>query len=419
MAESDFKAALDGAQADRDLLLAALVKRVIYPFAPGENPQAFIALVDGSLPYAVATEGGGIFFLAVGDLSAHDGVTVIVTSDGYRYLTSNMTMPDAVDGIDVDEPVGDEEIGAAYITSSAPTGDFASWPDMLVVLTIRDWLPIEPRVGRPVYVKGVGHYFLHENGDWRNVFLPNGGQVRDEALVGGQRRYIVQSQTLNTPPGSPGVGVYWIIGPSPTGAWAGFPGYIATKYDGDAVWTLIAPKVGDEAFDIANFANYVWTGTTWTSAAGAWNRILHYYTAGSGSAAVVVGTVWNGASAPTTSTARFADAVTITIQALTGKKIRFTYKAQIAVSNTDGGVAQLGVALYRDGDATSIRWVSRFRNINGSFETIEASFIWTTDDAASHEYKISVIHYPVTTPGVPASVITAMTLRDFMAEVAT
>src|SRR5690606_6364102 len=117
-------------------------------------------------------------------------------------------------------------------------------PDQIAVLTIRDWLFIEPRVGRPIYVEGDRHYFLDSNGVWRPFFEQAAGLIRDQALVGGQRRYIVQNQTTDNPPGSPSPGVYWIVGGSPTGAWAGFTGYIATFYDGDTEWTLIPPKAG-------------------------------------------------------------------------------------------------------------------------------------------------------------------------------
>lgn len=426
MSESDFKAALpETGKANKALLRAALVKRVIYPFAPTENPQDWTAEVNGTIPLAIANENGGIFYFDPDDeTSAHDGATVIVTADGKRYKVSNMVMPDAADGIGIDAPSGAEEIGTVYITSSAPDAEFAYWPDMLVMLTSRDWIPIEPRLGRPIYVKGDRHYFQNENGDWTPVFLPQGGQIRDDALVGGQRRYIVENQSTNAPPGAPSAGVYWIVGPSPTGDWAGYPGYIATMYDGDADWTLITPKSGDEAYDKATQANYVWNGTSWGFAGGAWGTIIHYRTEGSGSTT----STGSGSSdpisdAPTQSETRRTDDVTITTQVLSGKKIRFSYSAWVTFTNgvNSGVMEHVSVALFRDSDANAIRWkpLAQYQSLsNGSGITqtrlVEFSAIWETDDSASHEYKIAVMQ------GIGSSgYFTTVTFdrRDFMAEV--
>lgn len=427
MSESDFKAALpETGKANKALLRDALVKRTIYPFFDNEVPGDFVANVNGAVPAAVATSGGGIFFLDPLDtVSAGDGVTVIRTADGYVYKVSNLRFPDSVLAIGIDEPVGDEEVGDAYITSSAPDGEFAYWPDMIVVNTIRGWLPVEPIMGRPIYAEASrAHYFLNENGDWVFVFLPQGGQIRDGALVGGQRRYIVESQALNAPPGAPSPGVYWIVGPSPTGAWSGFPGRIATFYDGDADWTLIPPKTGDEAYDKATEANYVWNGTSWGFAGGAWDTIFHYRTDGNGDTS----TAGTGSSdpytdAPTQSETRRRDDVTITIQALSGKKIRFSYSAWVTFTNgvNSGVMEHVSVALFRDSDANAIRWkpLAQYQSLsNGSSLTqtrlVEFSAIWETDDSASHEYKIAVMQ------GIGSSgYFTTVTFdrRDFMAEV--
>lgn len=417
MSESDFKAALpETGKANKALLRAALVKRVIYPFAPTENPQDWTAEVNGTVPLAIANENGGIFYFDPDDeTSAHDGATVIVTADGKRYKVSNMVMPDAADGIGIDAPSGTEEIGAVYITSSAPDAEFAYWPDMLVMLTSRDWIPIEPRLGRPIYVKGDRHYFQNENGDWTPVFLPQGGQIRDEALVGGQRRYIVENQSTNDPPGSPSAGVYWIVGPSPTGDWAGFPGYLATKYDGDTDWTLIPPKTGDEAYDKALAANHVWNGTSWGFAGGAWGSIFHVRTSGTGTTSAPGSTNWTPGSAPTTSNFRREDGNGLTIQTISGKKIKFTYCANLAATNSDGGESTMAIALFRDSDATAIRWLNFTHDVGVTSESVTAVFVWDADDNASHEYRVAMVYRVF--PGYPQSNITALSLRDFMAEV--
>lgn len=426
MANSDFLPALPvSGQANKALLRDALVKRVIYPFFDGENPTAWVANVNGAVPAAIANSSGGIFFLDPNDTTtAHDGVVCIVTFDGYRYKTSNMVMPDYVLGIGVDEPTGSENTGDAYIVSSSPDGEFAYWPDMIAVLTVRGWLAITPRIGRPIFVLGDRHYFMDENGDWLPVFLPQGGQIRDEALVGGQRRFIVQNQTTNAPPGSPSAGVYWIIGSSPTGDWAGYAAKIATMYAGDAAWTIIDPKIGDEAYDKASAANFIWNGSEWAYAAGAWGRIEHVKTLGTGSTAAAGSTYWNHSTvnAPTTTNQHRRDDVGISVQTNTGRKIRFTYEADVTGTLGGGtpGDPRMGVALFVDSDTTAVawaRWVPSVQEYSTQVISnhVSATFIIDAPDNASHLYKIAILGGQNST--LQSAVITELRNRDFMVEI--
>lgn len=428
MADSDFLPALPiTGRANKALLRDALVKRVIYPFFDGESPTTWTATVNGAIPAAIANSSGGIFFFDEADTTtAHDGVVCIVTADGKRYKTSNMTMPDSVKGIGIDEPPADPEIGDAYIVSSSPDGDWAYNPDEIAVYTIREWLFITPRVGRPIYVEGSDHYFMDENGDWLPVFIPSGGQIRDQSLVGGQRRYIVQNKTTNAPPGSPSPEVYWIVGPSPTGAWSGHAGKIATFYDGDSAWTIIEPKNGDEAFDIALLSNWLYYGGTWQFGGGAWSKVQHVKTTGTGSTTAASGSsAWQGTGTPTTSNRYLADNATITHQALSGKKLRFTYQAQATVADPSSldGTWRWGIALFRDSDANAIAWMenptsfissSSFTVFKGSKPaSVFVEFIITTDDSASHVYKIGLLSARITSTN---SDFTAVQLRDFTME---
>lgn len=52
----------------------------------------------------------------------------------------------------------------------------------------------------------------------------------------------VEEPPRNAPPSSPTAGQAWIVGPSPTGAWAGKPGHVAGHTAGG--WRLIAPTDG-------------------------------------------------------------------------------------------------------------------------------------------------------------------------------
>jgi hypothetical protein len=75
---------------------------------------------------------------------------------------------------------------------------------------------------------------------------------------------------LSTPPGSPNIGDFYIVGPSATGAWAGEEESIAVWWqDGDdasAEWKFLAPDAGMEGLTvwIADENEYaVWTGAAW------------------------------------------------------------------------------------------------------------------------------------------------------------
>lgn len=72
---------------------------------------------------------------------------------------------------------------------------------------------------------------------------------------------VVQDVGLDTPPGSPTLGDCYIIGTSPTGAWAGKAGYIAQAIEGG--WYFVAPfkqlKVWVESLDL----EYYYDGFAW------------------------------------------------------------------------------------------------------------------------------------------------------------
>ena len=69
-----------------------------------------------------------------------------------------------------------------------------------------------------------------------------------------------------TPPADPAEGDLYILGPAPTGAWAGQAGALAL-WEGSA-WAFIAPREGWRAWDRAAGALRVWTGADWAAIGG-------------------------------------------------------------------------------------------------------------------------------------------------------
>jgi hypothetical protein len=83
------------------------------------------------------------------------------------------------------------------------------------------------------------------------------GLNRLDALV----QPVAQQVGLNTPPGSPADGQCWIVGSTPTGAWAGQANKLAQRIGG--AWAFHTPFVGLVVFDAATLAQRVWNGGIW------------------------------------------------------------------------------------------------------------------------------------------------------------
>ncbi len=72
---------------------------------------------------------------------------------------------------------------------------------------------------------------------------------------------VVQQVGLNTPPGAPADGQCWIVGTTPTAAWAGQANRLAQRIGG--AWVFHAPFVGLVVFDAATLSQRVWSGGEW------------------------------------------------------------------------------------------------------------------------------------------------------------
>lgn len=92
----------------------------------------------------------------------------------------------------------------------------------------------------------------------------------------------VLDKDLNTPPGSPASGALYIIGPVPTGAWAGVPGKLALYQAGDDApdaWAIVTPKAGWSVYVADEDLRYTYDGAAWAPPA----KTVHTQTIGDGS----------------------------------------------------------------------------------------------------------------------------------------
>ena len=73
----------------------------------------------------------------------------------------------------------------------------------------------------------------------------------------------VLDKDLSAPPGSPVEGARYIVGPAPSGAWAGQAGKIAAYQD--AAWAFYAPREGWLAWVADEDRFYAWEGSAWAA----------------------------------------------------------------------------------------------------------------------------------------------------------
>lgn len=70
---------------------------------------------------------------------------------------------------------------------------------------------------------------------------------------------------ISSPPATPSFGQCWLVGSSPTGAFAGHADQIAGWNEGG--WQFIAPRNGLRVFDISTGADRLYLGGSWRNTA--------------------------------------------------------------------------------------------------------------------------------------------------------
>lgn len=78
----------------------------------------------------------------------------------------------------------------------------------------------------------------------------------------------VLDKDLNTPPASPADEALYIVGPSPTGAWAGKAGQLAYWLNTTSAWQFITPQNGFVVKVLDENKRYEYSGTAWGVAPG-------------------------------------------------------------------------------------------------------------------------------------------------------
>ena len=396
--------AVSGDEPDGDKLRTELVQGIVGFIPDDASVVTGVMQVDpvdaelGGVRQAYVYGDGTFKYDALDTTTAHDGVYVLNLIGGRRYkrlgvptIASVMsrsveTPPDPDDVVPENRP----QFGDAYLFL---TGSWAA--EGIAVNSIAvwssigggSWQEVEPTFGPPLYIRDEDAYVRWTGDDGWLDGLGSGSypasSIPPSTLIWDGR---VQNQTTNAPP-SAAQGVAYIIGSTPTGAWAGNAGKIAIRESAgtSADYVIYTPKVGQVVYDIALGIDVRWSGLAWEPASGVIIFETSVFTANdaftpSGSGAYG----YSATAAPPSANLNSLESLSITrTSRRTGAKIEITYSCDHVV----GSPGLNAVALFRDNESAAIDWTSA-PQVTGHFEH---KFLVSAIDTSAHTYKIRIM----------------------------
>lgn len=396
------------APASQTLLRNLLVARMPYVLADGDNPTNLVA-VDPSTGAAIvdiAYLGRVFHFDPLDTTTANDGVTCLVSNEGRRFklATGTDVVVWGVLSKTPTAPPGSPALGDSYLVPAGATGAWAGKGGYVAVKTARGWEFVLFGIGRLLYVEDIDTYYRRNAGGVWSVGLGaaalGAGSVNILNVLGANASFSlkVENQTTNAPPGSPTAPTAYIIGPAPTGSWAGNAGKLAICLAAGS-FTIITPVEGDQVYDKALHTFYTFRSSAWQAEAGAWLAFRSQFTAtGASVAGVGSGTYgYSNSVAPTTSTTAYLDGVTIAHTARkSGALLRCRYSAYLGMNTiTSGADAYCVVGLFRDSVANALAWeiqpTVKVGGTGGASMRLSADFIVPAPDTSAHTYQIRVL----------------------------
>jgi hypothetical protein len=399
-----------GAAANKTLLRGMAVARFPYCLADDEDSRELVAVdpATGDVIPDLMFLGRVFHYDPDDSTSAHDGTACLVSSEGKRYKLANGTDVLAWAVLDVTRaaPPASPTLGDAHLVAAAATGAWAGHDGDVAIQTARGWEFVAFGIGRFLYDEATDTYYHRKaTGDWVAGFgaqTLSDDTIRLGALIGADASFMlkVENQTTNAPPASPAVGNAYIIGPAPTGAWAGQAGKVAVCNVAGA-FTIYTPVAGDMVYDKALGINVAYSGTQWASVAGAciaFKRVTH---SGNGSMTSTGGWGYTWVNNPTgapeaANYARTQDNTTITHAAKkVGNLLRLTYTFD-GYGDWNQGTPTVGVTRDSETSVLEFRPVIDF----GSSGTYTITFVITATDTNSHIYKFWFFGTSGTTGGL-------------------
>jgi hypothetical protein len=298
-------------------------------------------------------------------------------------------------------------LGDAYLVPAGATGAWSSHVDSIAVWTARGWSYIAPKIGYLLYVENqLGYYHYAPSGSWVagiGTSALGSSTVLPASLLGGKSAWQVENQTTNAPPGSPADGVQYIIGPSPTGAWAGNAGKLTIAKNN--AWIIVTPLEGWTAYDKNLNTGYVYNGG-WIAQVAGYDQITSAddltsatLTPGGSTAA---GYVFSTTAPTSTQDRRCVETLTASLAAaFAGQTFDLEYfasvtAASITTSGTGNAIDSYTVALFVDSEVTARDWIQVAKQTSSVTTNVIPSPLFaplrlTLADTSAHTIRIHIL----------------------------
>lgn len=396
---------------DKSLLRGLTVARMPYVLADTDVPTDLVAVDSwsGAAIIDILYLGRVFHYDPTDSVTANDGTSCLVSFEGRRYKLAQGTDVFAYAVLDNTHtaPPGSPAIGDSYLVATAATGAWVGRDNQVAVYTRRGWEFVNFGIGRFIYVEATDSYY-HKNavGAWIAGFgtqTLGANAVPITSVIAANASFVikVENQTTNAPPVAV-QGTSYVIGPSPTGVWAGNAGKLAMALV-NGTWTIITPVAGDQVYDKSLQVPYNFNGTAWTPGGGSWVGFKSTGLTVSGTTTAPSGSTiysWSSSSAPTTSQRRLIDGVTLSYAAKrAGATLRFHYSADFDYFAS--ATPKVAIALFRDSVANAIDWhVVPYLETLGSLApsppiniSVHADYFFevAAPDTSSHTYTIAIM----------------------------
>lgn len=249
-------------------LLDALVENT--PFGlPVDESLGDYEFNTGTAPTSVVEMASGVVFsYDPTDTTTPASNDVLVTGDGKRYKSAEGSALQfaSVISIETTPPVS-PSLYDAHIVGVSATGDYAGHDGDITAWTQRGWKFAIPFVGSVVLNEQTDTFLYHTtSGLWTDQTFG----VADNSIRLEKSRHpmgMAVESILNTPPVSPAIEIYYIVGDTPTGAWAGQAKKVA-YWDGSA-WQFITAYEGAQVFDRGQALPLTYKSGAWAGVAEA------------------------------------------------------------------------------------------------------------------------------------------------------
>lgn len=395
MAVTEYASVLGGTgNVSKSAFINMMEQRGIYVIENGENPQD---LTPGFATH-LAYQGLVFWYDSADALTAHDGVTCLVTADGKRFKSDGFEGAQSrffkIEDKDLTAPPGSPTLGDSYIVATGGSGDWATHDGHVASYTARGWLfTVANAYDLAAVVDESTVYHRSVGGSWVSgfpFFTIGADTVLPSALKYGRFGLTVVNQTTDAPPGSPSDGDAYVIGPTPSGAWTGHTRKI-TIYQSSA-WVFYTPYEGATVYDADTQVQIKYDGTQWVPQSSGYANVESVFTAASVTTASLASSSYSHTTAPTTASSNDDDPVALNYTARkAGAVLDVEYECVITSAGTPVSVT---VGLQVDSDVAMTDWTAQKITTpapNGP-ELIRASLQVITADALAHDYTIRLFN---------------------------